>query len=81
MLHILSTIKSAKFRQHYVVQVETDGKAEGTGGYVRNKLGIFCSAETSGDLAVLLPAEFKFVNNSKESSENTREYPDSFFPH
>lgn len=52
------------------MELETDGKAEGTSGYVENKLGNFCSVDTSGDLAVLLPAEFKFVNNFKESSEN-----------
>jgi len=52
------------------VQVETYGKADGTSAFVKNKLGNFCSVETSGDLAVLLPAEFKFVNNFKEGSEN-----------
>jgi hypothetical protein len=52
------------------VQVETDGKAEGSCRYVKNKLGNVCSADTSGDLAVLLLTEFKFVNNFKESSEN-----------
>jgi hypothetical protein len=54
------------------MKVETEGKAEGTSGYVKNKLGNFCSADTSGDLAVLVPAEFKFVNNFKEKSENRR---------
>jgi hypothetical protein len=69
-LHILSLINNAEFRQQYVVQVETDGKAEGSCRYVKNKLGNVCSADTSGDLAVLLTAECKFMNNFKESSEN-----------
>jgi hypothetical protein len=64
-LHILSSINNAEFRQQYVVQVETDGKADGTSEYVKNKLGSFCNVGTSGGLAALLPAEFKFVNNFK----------------
>jgi hypothetical protein len=62
-------VNNAEFRKQCVVQVETDGKAEGTSECVRNKGGNFCSADISGDLAVLLPADFKFVNNCKESSE------------
>lgn len=69
-MHILSSINISELRQQYVVQVETEGKAEATSVYVKNKLGNFCSADTSGDLAVLLPAEFKLVNNFKENSDN-----------
>jgi hypothetical protein len=47
------------------VQVQTDGKAEGTREYVKNKLGNFCSADTSGDLAVLLSAELNSLIISK----------------
>jgi len=75
---LLSSINNVEFRQQYVVQAETDDKADGTSEYVKNKLENFSSADTSGDLAVLLPSGFKFVNNFKESSEN-RSILNAFF--
>jgi hypothetical protein len=46
------------------------GQGDGTTVYVKNMLRNFWSADTSSDLAVLLSAEFKFVNNLKEGTQN-----------